>query len=106
MAHYLVRAQPQWAKLPDLRTRLNAREIVHMRPFGRALDDSLRRARRDREQAAVWEEEDYCHPPLAMERAAVLDHYFENIEVSRVEAGQGWIQIEELPSLWDDVEET
>lgn len=106
MAHYLVKAQPHWAKLTDLRARLNAREIVQMRPFGRALDDSLRRARLVPDQFAIWEEEDYCQPPLAMERAAVLDHYFENIAVSPVEPGQGWAQLEELPSLWDDVEET
>ena len=26
---------------------------------------------------AVWEEEDYCTPPLAQERAAVLDGFFD-----------------------------
>jgi hypothetical protein len=29
------------------------------------------------------EEEDYCSPPLAQERAAVLDTYFDDITVER-----------------------
>ncbi|MFN3928754.1 MAG: hypothetical protein ACK4OK_03870 [Thermoflexus sp.] len=48
----------------------------------------------------MWEEEDYCSPPLAMERAAVLDHYFEDLRVERVPAGKGWRQIAGLPALW------
>lgn len=100
MAYYLVRARPHREKLPDLRARLDAGEIIQMRPFGRALDESLRRARLESPDVAIWEEEDYCHPPLAQERAAVLDHYFEDLAVTRVEAGQAWAQIEELPSLW------
>lgn len=100
MAYYLVRARPHREKLPDLRARLDAGEIIQMRPFGRALDESLRRARLESPNVAIWEEEDYCHPPLAQERAAVLDHYFEDLAVTRVEAGQAWAQIEELPSLW------
>lgn len=100
MAHYLVKARPIWEKLAHLRARLDAGEIVQMRPFGRALDKSLRQARLESETMAVWEEEDYCRPPLAMERAAILDHYFEDLTVTPVEAGQGWGQIEALASLW------
>ncbi len=40
-------------------------------------------------------------PPLAMERAAVLDHYFEDLRLERVSAGEGWRRIAGLPSLWD-----
>lgn len=100
MAHYLVRARPRWEKLPDLRARLDAGEIVQMRPFGRALDHSLRHARLESRQVAVWEEEDYCRPPLAQERAAVLDDYFDELAVTPVEAGRGWLEIEALPPLW------
>jgi hypothetical protein len=100
MAHYLVQARPRWEKLPDLRAQLDANKIIRMRPFGQALDDSLRRARLENDTVAIWEEEDYCHPPLAQERAAVLDHYFEDLTVTRVVPGQGWSQIEDLPSLW------
>jgi hypothetical protein len=49
-----------------------------------------------------WVEEDYCSPPLAMERESVLDQYFNDIEVLRVESEeQGWNMIKEKPSLWD-----
>ena len=50
---------------------------------------------------AVWEEEDYCTPPLAMERAAVLDRYFLDLRVERVEEGEGFRRIAHLPSLWE-----
>ncbi|MBV8830978.1 MAG: hypothetical protein JO108_17290, partial [Acidobacteriaceae bacterium] len=48
---------------------------------------------------AVWEEEDYCSPPLAQERAAVLDAYFEKIKVEQVNEGEGWKRIRALPKL-------
>jgi hypothetical protein len=106
MAYYLVRARPLWEKLDQLREKLDAGEIVRMRPFGRSLDDSLRRARLEHKQVAIWEEEDYCRPPLAQERAAVLDHYFTDLTVTPVAAGQGWAQLDGLPSMWsrDDAE--
>ncbi len=43
----------------------------------------------DEDGRAVWEEEDYCSPPLDQERTAVLDEYFDDIEVERVEPGEG-----------------
>jgi hypothetical protein len=36
---------------------------------------------------------------LAEERAAVLDNYFDEISVERVDAGEGWKRIEALPKL-------
>lgn len=102
MAHYLVRAQPIEDKLPELRDRLDADEIEPMRPFGPALARSLENARRDPETGeAIWEEEDYCSPPLRMEREAVLDDHFEEVEVEAVAEGEGWEAIADLPSLWD-----
>jgi hypothetical protein len=101
MAHYLVTAQAVAARLPELRARLDAGEIAPMRPFGTALDASLRGARRDSAGLAVWEEEDYCRPPLAMERAAVLDRYFTKLAVEPVAKGEGWRRIDALPSLWE-----
>ncbi|MBI2845002.1 MAG: hypothetical protein HYX86_00505 [Chloroflexi bacterium] len=105
MAQYLVRARPQWEKLSELRSRLGSGEISKMRPFGRALDYSLRNARQEGQDIAVWEEEDYCRPPLAQERAAVLDHYFANLSVFPVQPGDGWKQIEDLPRLWGKEDE-
>jgi hypothetical protein len=101
VAHYLVRARPKTDRLPDLRVQLDRRAFTRLRPFGRALTRSLEGARREDDSTAVWEEEDYCSPPLAQEREAVLDDYFEAIEVEPVDEGEGWKRIESLPSLYD-----
>ena len=46
--------------------------------------------------------EDHCSPPLAMERESVLDQYFNDIEVLRVEfEEEGWNMIKEKKSLWN-----
>jgi len=100
MAHYLVRARPIAERLSELRQRLDAGEIEPLEPFGRALHHSLANARVDHDGSTVWEEFDYCQPPLAMERAAVLDHYFTDLSVEAVEEGVGWERIESLPRLW------
>jgi hypothetical protein len=101
MAHYLVRAIPDHERLSELRRRLDTGEIQRMRPFGRSLHNSLDNARLTPDKWAAWEEEDYCHPPLAMEREAVLDDYFSSLSVEPVDEGAGWGQIEELPQLWE-----
>lgn len=76
-----------------------------MRPFGGSLDQGLRNARFRKEDGyASWEEEDYCHPPLAQEREAILDDYFNDITVKDIgNPGNGWKQIGELTSLWKTV---
>ena len=100
MAHYLVKATIDPQKLTELKERLDNGEIKAMRPFGAALDYSLRHARIETGSQIVWEEEDYCRPPLAMERAAVLDTYFSNLSTEPVEAGAGWRKIDHLEYLW------
>lgn len=102
MAHYLVKAQAHENLLAELRTRLDSGEIRKMKPFGTSLHYSLDNARLDSQGEGwlVWEEEDYCVPPLAQERAAVLDTYFTGLSVEKVEAGKGWKRIEELKKLW------
>lgn len=99
MAHYIVRAKAKPELLAELNQKLSEDAFTGLRPFGKALTYSLRGARMQPDGKAVWEEEDYCSPPLAQERAAVLDTYFDDITVERVEAGQGWQQIESLPKL-------
>lgn len=103
MAYYLVKAKVCPGKLADLQERLHQDEIKVMRPFGTALDYSLKNARITADGWAIWEEEDYCRPSLAMERTAVLDDYFNQLSVEKVEQGQGWAQIESLRSLWAQV---
>lgn len=103
MAHYLVTAQPHVDRLSELREWLESGEIAQMRPFGRTLQHSLENARVDADGQAVWEEEDYCRPPLAQERAAVLDEHFSEISVEAVEPGDGWDRVSHLPRLWDNM---
>ena len=99
MAYYLVRAKPKPERLSELQDRLEEGAFIGLRPFGKALTLSLKEARTQSDGIAIWEEEDYCSPPLAKERAAVLDNYFDEISVERVDAGEGWKRIEALPRL-------
>ncbi|MBV9085617.1 MAG: hypothetical protein JOZ62_23325 [Acidobacteriaceae bacterium] len=99
MAHYLVSAKPRAERLDELTERLRENAFAALRPFGKALTYSLENARLQPDGTAVWEEEDYCSPPLAQERAAVLDTYFDDITVERVNVGEGWNRVKELPKL-------
>jgi hypothetical protein len=99
MAYYLVRAKPKVERLHELQDRLRENSFIDLRPFGKALTHSLNQARIQTDGIAVWEEEDYCSPPLAEERAAVLDNYFDEIRVEQVKAGDGWERIKSLPWL-------
>jgi len=100
MAYYLVQAKPIGNLLIELRQRLDSGEIKVMTPFGNALQYGLDNARLQENGIAIWEEEDYCVPPLAQERAAILDTYFKDLTVEPVEKTQGWKKIETLPMLW------
>jgi hypothetical protein len=100
MPYYLVKARPRAGCLQDLESELKQGAFVELRPFGRSLTTSLEDARRLPDGTAVWEEEDYCRPPLAQEREAVLDHYFKEISVEPVERGRGWERIDGLPRLF------
>ncbi|HSU57810.1 MAG TPA: hypothetical protein VLI55_00740 [Bryobacteraceae bacterium] len=99
MAYYLVRAKPKRERLAELHTQLGENAFIDLRPFGKALTYSLTEARTQPDGNAIWEEEDYCSPPLAQERAAVLDAYFDEITVEPVDAGEGWKRIKRLPKL-------
>lgn len=103
MTFYLVRAKPKKERLEILKEELNSGKISRMRPFGQALQYSLENARIEDENRdyALWIEEDYCSPPLAMEREGVLDRYFNDISVERVESEQdAWNSISDKPRLW------
>jgi hypothetical protein len=103
LAYYLVTAVPRKARLKELKQRLARDEFRQLRPFGGTLTKSLRDARRLPDGLAVWEEEDYCRPPLAQERAAVLDDYFDKLQVEAVREGEGWLRIEGLERLFPDL---
>ena len=100
MAYYLVSGIPRGDRIDDLQARLAADEYMGLRPFGRSLSGSLRNARRRADGTAIWEEEDYCRPPLAQERAAVLDQYFDELQIEPVGHGEGWERVAELPALF------
>lgn len=101
MARYLVKARPLFDRLPELRHLLADGSLRSLRPFGPALAESLEQARFDPATGeALWEEECYCQPPLAQERALVLDRYFSHLEVERCQPGEGWQRISGLPPLW------
>jgi hypothetical protein len=103
MSYYLVSAVPRRDRLGELHDRLEREEFRPLRPFGNVLSDSLRNARLGPDGGAVWEEEDYCRPPLAQERAAVLDDYFDRLRVEKVEHQEGWRRIATLPPLFPDL---
>jgi hypothetical protein len=73
MALYMVKARPRKELLDNLHQELISGKISKIRPFGHALQDSLENARIDNENPdyALWVEEDYCSPPLAMKRESV-----------------------------------
>jgi len=102
MAIWLVKAKPRTEKLVELRKLLDSGKIASMRPFGFALDHGIRNAKINTEDKfAYWEEEDYCYPPLAQERAAVLDEYFTALSVIEdvKEKGRAWEKLEGFPSI-------
>src|ERR671931_1352570 len=102
-ALYMVKARPRKELLDNLEKDLTSGKISKMRPFGQALQYSLQNARIDTENSdfALWIEEDYCSPPLAMERESVLDRYFNDITVERVESEEeAWNTINNKPRLW------
>jgi hypothetical protein len=100
MLYYLVQAKAIEGLLPELRERLDRGEIQLMHPFGPALHFSLEHARLQENGIAIWEEEDYCWPPLVQERAAVLNTYFKEFNVELVDRSEGWKRIESIPMLW------
>ncbi len=100
MALYIVKAKPRKDLMDNLRKELDSGSISNLRPFGEELHHGLYNARTDNNYA-YWVEEDYCSPPLAMERASVLDRYFDDISVEPVESDeQGWNKIRDKPALW------
>lgn len=105
MAHYLVTGKPKSERLGDLLANLREHAYVSIRPFGKSMTHSLENARLREDGYIIWEEEDDCSPPLAQERAAALDEFFEELEVAPVKEGAGWEEIEQLPRLFPDLKQ-
>jgi hypothetical protein len=103
MAYYLVSAKPKSDRLATLMGNLRKKAYASMSPFGKTMTYSLENARLRADGYATWEEEDYCSPPLAQERAAALDEFFDELKVTPVREGAGWKEIEELPRLFPEL---
>ena len=101
MAYYLVRANLSDQLVSVLQEKLQQNEFVGLQPFGRSLTKGLRGMKRLPDGRVAWEEEDYCTPPLRLEREAVLDDYFTELEVELVEEEEGWSVLKDLPSVFD-----
>jgi hypothetical protein len=100
MALYLVKAKPRKDLMKSLREVLDSGKISKLKPFGEELNHGLDNARTN-DSYAYWVEEDYCSPPSAMERASVLDRYFDDISVDPVDSEeQGWNRIKGKPRIW------
>ena len=102
MTFYLVKAKPK-SNIDQLRQYMDKGMIYTLIPFGKSLQFSLENARIDESGNALWIEEDYCSPPLAMEREAVLDQYFDDIQVQVVSSEeQEWDRIKSKQTLWNN----
>jgi hypothetical protein len=106
MPYYLVTAKPKEDKLPQLKEKLNHEAFISLNPFGQALTQGLVNARLNQAGFAQWEEEDYCHPPLAAERKVVLDHYFTDIAVKDMGRGHAWAAVDHLPYLFPELHQS
>jgi hypothetical protein len=104
MAYYIVTAKPKPERLADLLNDLRGHKYAALQPFGETMTHSLENARLREDGYAVWEEEDYCSPPLAQERAAALDEFFDDLRVSSVQEGEGWQRIQSLPRLFPELQ--
>ena len=76
---YRVIARFKTDTAAELRRRLDDGSIAAQQPDGQELVDSLHRAVISESGDVRWSERCYCDPPLAHERATILDHYFDDI---------------------------
>jgi hypothetical protein len=100
MAYYLVEGKINPKTEGDLKNKIEKHTFISLKPFGKALSFGLENARIEQPDVWLWEEEDYCTPPLKQERAAVIDRYFETIKTDKVAEGEGWKKIEHLPRVF------
>ena len=101
MTFYLVKAKVKNLIL-ELRQEMESGKIKTLVPYGNSVHYSLENAKRDDKEGvyALWIE-DYCSPPLAMERESVLDRYFDDLIVEVVESEKaGWAKIKDKPNMW------
>ncbi len=82
---YRVTARFRTDTAAELRRRLDDGSIAAQQPDGQELVDSLQRAVMTDSGKVTWSEMCFCDPPLAHERATVLDHYFDAVTSEPIE---------------------
>lgn len=83
---YHVRAKFRSETAAEFLTKLTDGTIANQRPDGPELVASMDRAVVNAEGQIEWSELCYCDPPLAHERATVLDVHFEDIWTYPIES--------------------
>ena len=86
MAIYRVTARFWEDTAAELRRRLDDGSIAAQQPDGQEIVDSLGRAVVTEMGDVRWSETCYCDPPLAHERATVLDHFFDDLRTEPIDA--------------------
>ncbi len=102
---YRVTARFRNDTAADLRRKLDDGSIAAQQPDGREIVDSLHRAVVTRSGEVQWSEMCFCNPPLAHERATILDRYFDGVTTEPIEAYErfdGEPFMEHLQSLPED----
>jgi len=85
---YKVRARLRPGTEASLLARLTDGTVAAQKPDGAEIVASMERAVVTENGEVVWSETCYCSPPLAHERATVLDHHFDAIETEETGAYQ------------------
>ena len=93
---YQVTARFKAATAGELRRKLDDGTIAAQQPDGQEMVDSLHRAVVTHSGEVMWSELCYCEPPLAHERATILDHYFDDLTTEAIE---GYQQFQGRPFL-------
>ena len=88
---YRIQARFNQNKAKEFYTKLTNGTIEKQQPDGRAIVDGMNRAVVDASGLIHWSELCYCNPPLAHERATVLDHYFSDIETEPIGTSQEYV---------------
>ncbi len=89
----------------ELRRRLDDGSIAAQQPDGQEIVASLYRAVVAGTDEVRWSEMRFCDPPLAHERATVLDHYFDGIDTEPIEYYERYVGepfVEHLQKLQED----
>ena len=93
---YRVRARFKTDTAAELRRKLDDGSIAAQQPDGQEIVDSLGRAVVRPSGDVQWSEMCFCDPPLAHERATVLDHFFDTLVAEPID---GYEQYDGQPFL-------